>query len=141
MVVNTPTSLPPCWKASGIIVSASIVNTAPPAKASTNATVLADASSSSAKPARDERPATTVTSTQSQRILDRIHPALDRPVVAATASGRFDRKTAASTATLTPSPVRRLSPITIDSGMPSSTIPSTIARGEPSACSPPERLR
>ena len=57
-----------------------------------------------------------------------LHPALERPVVAAMASGRFEKKTAASTAALTPSPARRPRPITIDSGMPSSTIPSTIAR-------------
>ena len=43
-VVTTPTSLPPCSKASGIIVSASIVRIAPAAKASTKATVFGDAS-------------------------------------------------------------------------------------------------
>ena len=37
-VVTTPTSLPPCSNASGIIVSASIVRIAPAAKASTKAT-------------------------------------------------------------------------------------------------------
>ncbi len=36
-VVTSPTSLPPCSKASGIIVSASIVRIAPPANARTNA--------------------------------------------------------------------------------------------------------
>ena len=53
------------------------------------------------------------------------------PVVAAIASGRFERNTAASTATLTPAPSSSPSPITADSGMPSRTIPSTIARAEP----------
>ena len=42
-VVTTPTSLPPCWYASGIIVSASIVRIAPAAKASTNATTPCEA--------------------------------------------------------------------------------------------------
>ena len=39
-VVNSPTSLPPCSKASGIIVSASMVRIAPPANASMNASPL-----------------------------------------------------------------------------------------------------
>ena len=47
-VVKMPTSLPPCWNASGIIVSASIVRIAPPAKASTNATTLGEAPSKNA---------------------------------------------------------------------------------------------
>ncbi len=46
-VVTSPVTFPPRSKASGIIVSASIVSTAPPAKASTKATVRPDASSSS----------------------------------------------------------------------------------------------
>ena len=46
MVVTRPTTRPPCSKASGIIVSASIVSTAPPAKASVNAVISGDAPSS-----------------------------------------------------------------------------------------------
>jgi hypothetical protein len=42
-VVSTPTSLPPCSYASGIIVSASIVRMAPAAKVSTNATSSGEA--------------------------------------------------------------------------------------------------
>ena len=53
------------------------------------------------------------------------------PVVAAIASGRFDRNTAAITATLTPVPSSSPRPITADSGMPSRTMPSTIASAEP----------
>ena len=45
-VVTTPTTGPPCSYASGIIVSASIVRIAPPAKLCTNATVSGDAVSS-----------------------------------------------------------------------------------------------
>ena len=41
-VVTTPTSLPPCSNASGIIVFASIVRIAPAANAKTNATVSAE---------------------------------------------------------------------------------------------------
>ncbi len=41
-VVTTPTSLPPCSYASGIIVSESIVRIAPAANARTNATVFGD---------------------------------------------------------------------------------------------------
>ena len=47
-VVNRPTSLPPCSNASGIIVSASIVRIAPPAKDRTIAIVCPLAPSSSA---------------------------------------------------------------------------------------------
>ena len=47
-VVNAPTSLPPCSNASGIIVSASIVSSAPPAKARTNASVSGEAVSNTA---------------------------------------------------------------------------------------------
>ena len=61
--------------------------------------------------------------------------------MAATDSGRLERKTATITAALTPSPDSRPSPITIDSGTPSSTIPSTIARPVPPAWRPWERLR
>jgi hypothetical protein len=46
-VVASPTSRPPCSKASGIIVSASIVRIAPPANACTKATLLPEASSKS----------------------------------------------------------------------------------------------
>ena len=56
--------------------------------------------------------------------------------MAAIASGRFERNTAAITATLTPVPSRSPSPITADSGMPSSTIPSTIASAEPAPAVP-----
>jgi hypothetical protein len=44
IVVAIPTSLPPCSKASGIIVSASIARIPPAAKQRTKATVFADAS-------------------------------------------------------------------------------------------------
>ena len=64
-------------------------------------------------------------------IRPRFQPPADRPVVAAIASGRFERNTAAITATLTPVPSSKPSPITADSGMPSRTIPSTIARADP----------
>ena len=47
-VVTSPTSLPPCSKASGIIVSASIVRIAPPANASTNASAPGPAESNAA---------------------------------------------------------------------------------------------
>jgi anti-anti-sigma regulatory factor len=42
---------------------------------------------------------------------------------------------------LTPPPSRRLKPMTAVSGMPSSTMPRTIAGAEPAACAPPESLR
>jgi hypothetical protein len=42
-VVATPTQLPPCSKASGIIVSASMVRIAPAAKARTKATTSGEA--------------------------------------------------------------------------------------------------
>ena len=44
-VVSRPTTRPPCSKASGIIVSASIVSTAPPAKARVNAVISGEAPS------------------------------------------------------------------------------------------------
>ena len=47
-VVSTPTRRPPCSNASGIIVSASIVRIAPPAKARMNATVFPEAFSKNA---------------------------------------------------------------------------------------------
>src|SRR6187397_2694663 len=58
IVVARPTYLPPCLYASGIIVSASIVRIAPPANASTKATVLGSAPSRRAYPASDARPQT-----------------------------------------------------------------------------------
>ena len=65
---------------------------------------------------------------------------LDKP------SGRFDKKMAATVATLTAPPCRTLNPIAIDSGMPSSSAPSAIATPLPScscslACWSPERFR
>jgi hypothetical protein len=45
-VVTKPTTLPPWWSASGIIVFASMVSTAPPANASTIAIVRGEAASS-----------------------------------------------------------------------------------------------
>ena len=49
--------------------------------------------------------------------------------------------TATTNAVLTPSPVDSVAPRTIDSGMPSSTAPSTMPNGESPAWSPLERLR
>ena len=63
----------------------------------------------------------------------RAQPDFSSPVVAAIASGRFERNTAAIRATLTPPPSTSVTPITIDSGIPSSTIPSTSASGEPAS--------
>ena len=71
----------------------------------------------------------------------RLQPARVRPLVAATASGRLERNTAASMAALTTPPWRIVRPSTIDSGIPSSTVPRTIASGEPDACSPDELFR
>jgi hypothetical protein len=56
--------------------------------------------------------------------------------VDAMASGRFDRNTATRTATLTPSPESNPTPSTTDSGIPSSTVPSTMAFGESVCCRP-----
>jgi hypothetical protein len=53
----------------------------------------------------------------------------------------LDRKTAATTATPTPPPFSSDAPIATDSGMPSISDPTTIARDEPPACSSPERFR
>ena len=55
-------------------------------------------------------------------------------------SGRLDSATAASRDTLTP-PWRTVRPSTNDSGMPSRTEPSTMARGDPSAWAPVASLR
>ena len=82
-----------------------------------------------------------VTEPQRMKMCPRRHPAATSPEVAATASGTFEMKTAASMATLTAPPLSSVSPITADSGIPSSTMPRTIASGEPSACSPPELFR
>ena len=57
-------------------------------------------------------------------------PLLRRPVVAAIDSGTFDMKTAMTTARSMVAPPSRVRPMTIDSGMLSRMIPSTIARGE-----------
>ena len=61
-------------------------------------------------------------------------PAAASPLDADIASGRFDRNTAAKTATLTPSPESDDRPITIDSGMPSRIVPRTIAFADPPSC-------
>ena len=59
------------------------------------------------------------------------HPAVTSPVVPATASGRLERKTATRIATLTLPPSTRVSPSTAVSGIPSRTVPSTIASPDP----------
>ena len=55
-VVTTPVSLPPCWWASGIIVSASMVRIAPAAKARTKATVPGEECWNRPYPASEARP-------------------------------------------------------------------------------------
>src|SRR4051794_17419003 len=63
--------------------------------------------------------------------------ALDRP------SGMFDRKIAITAVRLTPAPPSRLTPITTDSGTPSSNAPSAIAvpLSASDGCCSPDRLR
>ena len=103
-VVTTPTHLPPFAKASGIIVSASIVGIAPPANARTNATTEGEAESKRPNPARAASPETATIPTHSSSTRELRQPDALRPAVAATASGRLERKTAASIATLTVPP-------------------------------------
>ena len=62
-------------------------------------------------------------------------------MVAAIASGRLDKKTATRNAALTEPSWRTVRPSTSDSGIPSSTIPRTIASGDPASCVPLEALR
>ena len=71
----------------------------------------------------------------------RVHPAVPRPVVAAIASGRLERNTATSMATLTEPAWSTVRPSTSDSGIPSSTIPRTMASGDPASWAPLECLR
>ena len=67
------------------------------------------------------------TSDHSPRIQPVDLPEALRPVVADIDSGMLDRNTAATIATPTPPPPSRLMPIAADSGMPSSSAPSTSA--------------
>ena len=64
-----------------------------------------------------------------------------RPVAAESDSGTLERNTATTTATLTPPPSSSEIPIAADSGMPSSTAPSTIPSAAPPARGRVERLR
>ena len=93
------------------------------------------------KPRSAASPDTTETRVQSPRIERPDQPLRLRPLVAAIASGRLESVTATRNAALTDPPVTIVRPSTIDSGMPSSTIPRTIAGPEPSAWPPPECLR
>ena len=68
-------------------------------------------------------------------------PACASPVLAAIASGTFESATAMRKAALTLPLTTTVSPSTIDSGMPSSTMPRTMASAEPAAWRPPECLR
>ena len=68
--------------------------------------------------------------THIHRILDFFHPLLTRPLVDEIDSGRLEMKTAARYAAPTAPPSKIVRPITIDSGIPSSTVPSTMASGE-----------
>ena len=70
-----------------------------------------------------------------------LQPAFARPLDAASDSGRLERKTATTNAIADPSPSTSATPIAADSGMPSRTMPSTIASAPPSAWSPPELFR
>ena len=72
---------------------------------------------------------------------DLLQPPLARPLVAEIDSGRLEMKTAARYAAPTAPPSKIVRPITIDSGTPSSTLPSTMASAEPLAWSPPASLR
>ena len=74
------------------------------------------------------------------RIRARDHVAR-RPVAADSDSGTLERNTATTTATLTPPPCSSETPIAADSGIPSSTAPSTIPAAAPPGPGPLERLR
>src|SRR5215218_9359638 len=93
-VVTTPASLPPCSYASGIIVSASIVRTAPPANARTNATTSGDEFWNRPYPAKDANPDTSAMAIHIDRIRVFLQPPAVSPAVEDSASGRFEMKTA-----------------------------------------------
>src|SRR5690242_6483126 len=141
IVVTTPTSGPACSNASGIIVSASIVRIAPPAKARTTATTVGEALSKIVNPITDATPETAATSVQRPRMRLAAQPERANPLVAAIASGMFESATATKNAALMLPETTIVSPRTSDSGIPSSTMPSTIASADPSACLPDERFR
>ena len=73
-VVTTPTSLPPCWWASGIIVSASMVRIAPAAKARTKATVPGEECWNRPYPASEASPEISAIAIHIQRIRDFFQP-------------------------------------------------------------------
>ena len=80
-VVTTPTSLPPCLNASGIIVVASMVRMAPAANVRTKATVSGEESWNRLYPAREASPETRAIPIHIQRIREFFQPPLARPVV------------------------------------------------------------
>ena len=125
--VSRPASRPPSSNASGIIVSESITRSAPAANPSANAPSAAGMVSSAHHPraAAMTDAATTALHIASRRPL--AHPPSRSPIVAESASGTFDTNTPMTTATGTIPSTWRDAPRTNDSGIPSSTDPSTIA--------------
>src|SRR3954447_3359145 len=91
------------------------------------AVIDGDAPRSNAKPAAAAAVDARRTATQSPRMYPVLRPEAFIPDDADRDSGMFERKTAATTATPTPPPLMRLTPIAADSGMPSSSAPSTRA--------------
>ena len=69
--------------------------------------------------------------THIQRIRDFFQPPVTSPADDEIDSGRLEMKTAARYAAPTAPPSKIVRPITIDSGIPSRTDPSTIASAEP----------
>src|SRR6185436_18411265 len=126
--VASPTGRPPISYASGIIDSASIARMAPAANDWIRPTQKVGAVSSSPDPRAAARPLTIMTSTQVPMIRRRDTPESERSSDADRASGTFETNTATRTGTPMPAPPISESPSTTDSGIPSSTAPSTTAR-------------
>jgi hypothetical protein len=89
-VVTTPVSLPPCWWASGIIVSASMVRIAPAAKARTKATVPGEECWNRPYPASEASPEITAIAIHIHKIRDFAQPPVTRPEVEEIDSGRLE---------------------------------------------------
>src|SRR3954462_10608211 len=146
ITVMSPAKSCSCANASGIMVSTSIDKIAPAATAMVAAITLALKCRKAVYPTNAAIPEITAIAPHTPNTYLRERPACFIPAELESPSGTFERKTAATVTRLTAPPEIMLTPMAIDSGIPSSKAPTAIANPLPSlscsdGCWSPERLR
>src|SRR4051794_31715804 len=131
--VISPAKLWADANASGIIVSTNIVRIAPAATAVVAAITFGEKCRNTAYPTSAAMPLTTAITPHTPNTYCFDRPALRMPAELESPSGMFDRKIATTATQLTAPPAIIDTPITIDSGIPSISAPTAIARPDPSA--------